>query len=100
MATLQIPSRFNGPPGSGNGGYVGGLLAEHHGDAAVTVILRSPTPLDTPLEMRAGSLYDGDTLVAESRVGEFDRDAPQSEVPPKWWTGGYAAEVAARSDRS
>ncbi|WP_433664712.1 hypothetical protein ACQPW1_22730 [Nocardia sp. CA-128927] len=22
------------------------------------------------------------------------------EVPPKWWTGGYAAEVAARSDRS
>ncbi|MFB8274014.1 hypothetical protein [Nocardia colli] len=78
MATLQIPSRFNGPPNSGNGGYVGGLLAERHGDAAVTVILRSPPPLDTPLEVREGILYDGDTLVAESRSGEFDRDTPQS----------------------
>lgn len=78
MATLQIPSRFNGPPNSGNGGYVSGLLAERHEDAAVTVILRSPPPLDIPLEVRAGSLYDGDTLVAESRSGEFDRDVPQS----------------------
>ncbi|MFF3224798.1 hypothetical protein ACFYV7_18555 [Nocardia suismassiliense] len=78
MATLRIPSRFNGPPDSGNGGYVGGLLAEQHEDAAVTVILRSPPPLDKPLEVRAGELYDGDTLLAESRVGEFDRDAPPS----------------------
>ncbi|MFE9582296.1 hypothetical protein ACFYO1_38370 [Nocardia sp. NPDC006044] len=78
MATLQIPSRFNGPPHSGNGGYVGGLLAEPHGDVAVTVILRSPPPLDTPLEVRDGILYDGDTLLAESRRGEFDRDTPKS----------------------
>ncbi|MFC9433244.1 hypothetical protein [Nocardia sp. NPDC057030] len=78
MATLHIPSRFNGPPDSGNGGYVGGLLAEQHGDGAVTVILRSPPPLDTPLEVRDGSLYDGDTLLAESRSGEFARDTPES----------------------
>ncbi|GAA5080775.1 hypothetical protein GCM10023319_21620 [Nocardia iowensis] len=78
MVTLRIPSRFNGPPSSGNGGYVGGLLAEQHEADAVTVILRSPTPLDTPLEVRAGQLYDGDTLVAESSAGEFDRDAPRS----------------------
>ncbi|MEV6428820.1 hypothetical protein [Nocardia sp. NPDC051463] len=77
VRTLRIPARFNGPPGSGNGGYVGGLLAAQRADAAVTVILRSPPPLDTALQMRAGRLYDGDTLLAESRAGEFERDAPQ-----------------------
>ncbi|WP_378737486.1 hypothetical protein [Nocardia brasiliensis] len=89
MVTLRIPSRFNGPPSSGNGGYVGGVLAEQYEAEAVTVILRSPTPLDTPLEVRAGQLYDGDTLIAESRAGEFDRDAPRS-VP-------FAAAAAAAS---
>ncbi|WP_069166268.1 hypothetical protein [Nocardia altamirensis] len=89
MATLQIPARFNGPPDSGNGGYVGGLLAEQHADDAVTVILRSPIPLDKPLEVRDGRLYDGDTLVAESHLGEFARDVPQS-VP-------YATAAAAAS---
>ncbi|WP_280444526.1 hypothetical protein [Nocardia brasiliensis] len=93
MATLRIPSRFNGPPGTGNGGYVGGLLAEQRDEAAVTVILRNRPPLDTPLDLRDGHLYDGDTLVAETRAGEFDRAAPQS-VP-------YAtAAVAASSYRS
>ncbi|AFT99046.1 hypothetical protein [Nocardia brasiliensis] len=93
MATLRIPSRYNGPPGTGNGGYVGGLLAEQRDEAAVTVILRNRPPLDTPLDLRDGHLYDGDTLVAETRAGEFDRAAPQS-VP-------YAtAAVAASSYRT
>ncbi|WP_227998693.1 hypothetical protein [Nocardia australiensis] len=74
---LRIPARFNGPPDSGNGGYVGGLLAEQHSDLAVTVVLRSPPPLDVALRVSDGRLFDGDTLVAESRPGTFERDAPQ-----------------------
>ncbi|NUP32448.1 MAG: hypothetical protein HOU01_12100, partial [Streptomycetaceae bacterium] len=38
---LAVASRFNGPPESGNGGYVAGLLAEHlAGRPAATVTLR------------------------------------------------------------
>jgi hypothetical protein len=50
--TFTIGARFNGPPGSGNGGYSAGLVAaalpaSARGTAEVT--LRMPPPLDTPL---------------------------------------------------
>ncbi len=77
VATLRIPRRFNGPPDSGNGGYVAGLLAGQRDEATVTVILRSPPPLETPLDVRGGRLFDGDTLIAESISGELERDAPR-----------------------
>ncbi|MEU6832794.1 hypothetical protein ABZ894_29470 [Nocardia beijingensis] len=76
MATLRIPCRFNGPPDSGNGGYVAGLLADQRDEQTVTVILRSPPPLETPLAVRDERLYDGDRLIAESKGGELERDAP------------------------
>lgn len=76
MATLRIPRRFNGPPDSGNGGYVAGLLADQRDEQTVTVILRSPPPLETPLAARDEQLYDGDRLIAESKSGELERDAP------------------------
>ncbi|WP_280294837.1 hypothetical protein [Nocardia abscessus] len=75
MATLRIPRRFNGPPDSGNGGYVAGLLAEQRDEATATVILRSPPPLETPLDVREDRLYDRDTLIAESKSGGLERDA-------------------------
>jgi hypothetical protein len=43
---MIIPARFNGPPGSGNGGYSAGVFA---GDGTHEVTLRMPPPLDTPL---------------------------------------------------
>ncbi|MEV6273735.1 hypothetical protein [Nocardia sp. NPDC051832] len=78
MTVLQISRRFNGPPGSGNGGYVAGLLAERHPAAIVTVLLRNKPPLETPLHLRDGNLLDGTTLIAESRAGAFERDVPQA----------------------
>lgn len=71
VATLTIGSRFNGPPGSANGGYASGLLAQHLGTEAATVTLRQPPPLDTPMTVeRAGNaslrLAHGDTLIAEA----------------------------------
>ena len=50
--TITIPGGFNGPDGSGNGGYSAGLLAERLtrvGGTAVQVTLRTPPPLDRPL---------------------------------------------------
>ena len=46
----MIDSRFSGPPGLGNGGYVCGVVAGAVGSEA-TVTLRAPIPLDTPLEL-------------------------------------------------
>jgi hypothetical protein len=65
---ITIPKRFCGPPESGNGGYVCGLLAGYvNGDAEVT--LRLPPPLDRPLDVVRESgvarLMEGDKLVAE-----------------------------------
>ncbi len=77
VATLRIPRRFNGPPDSGNGGYVAGLLAEQRDEGSATVFLRSRPPLETWLDVRDGRLYDGDTLIAESVSGELEREAPR-----------------------
>jgi hypothetical protein len=53
---MIIAARFNGPPGSGNGGYCSGLFAEAFRRAdsatepdAVEVTLRRPPPLETEL---------------------------------------------------
>ena len=46
-----IDPRFNGPPGSGNGGYTCGLVAGLLGGPA-EVTLRLPPPLGTPLAWR------------------------------------------------
>jgi hypothetical protein len=68
---LIIPARFNGPTGSGNGGYTCGLAAQLFGGRPTEVTLRVPPPLDTSLsvERRADGidLYAGTTLVAQAR---------------------------------
>ena len=72
--TLTVHSRFRGPATSGNGGYVAGRLAAHLGTGSVTVTLRSPPPLDVPLEVipdgDSMSLLHGDTLVATATEGD------------------------------
>jgi hypothetical protein len=50
MQTLTIPRRFRGPPNSGNGGYVCGMLARQIAGAA-EVTLRAPPPLETELDL-------------------------------------------------
>lgn len=91
---IVIPSRFNGPPGSANGGYASGLLAAHvEGEAEVT--LRLPPPLDTPLAVvREGErveLRDGERLVAEAEPASLDGlDVPAPVSLPE-------ADLASRS---
>jgi hypothetical protein len=70
---VTIPGRFNGPPGSANGGYAAALVAEAIGPSA-TVRLLAPPPLDVPLARRRDPdgtvrLLRGDAMIAEGRPG-------------------------------
>jgi hypothetical protein len=79
---VSIPTRFRGPPESGNGGYSAGLLARSLDSRTAEVTLRLPPPLERALRVEAGaegtaSLLDGDALVAEARPIE----AVELELP-------------------
>ena len=80
---LRIERRFHGPPDSGNGGYVAGLVAGALGGSGCTVTLHRPPPLDRLLELRTeaegAELRDGDERVAAALREQLDLDIP---VPP------------------
>lgn len=94
MATLTVASRFCGPPGTANGGYLSGRLAAALGAGTASVRLRRPTPLDRPLDLRpdddgrAVDLLDGDEVLARAEAAELDLEVPG---PP---TGAEAAAAA------
>ena len=80
VARVTVDARFNGPPESGNGGYVCGLLARWI-DGPAQVTLRVPPPLGRELTVqRSGdraALLDGDVLVAAARAdGDRGRRFP------------------------
>jgi hypothetical protein len=92
MVEIVIASRFCGPPGAGNGGYVCGRLAEAVGGPA-EVTLRRPVPLDRTLRLETGDgrarLLDGETLLAEARPEPLDLTPP---APPSLAEAGKASE--------
>jgi len=78
--SLVIPARFCGPPGSGNGGYVCGRIAAY-ADGPVTVTLRRPPPLATPMTVER----DGESAVRILHRGTLIAEAtssPGGPVPP------------------
>jgi hypothetical protein len=93
---MIIEARFNGPPGSGNGGYSAGLVARQAAwPGPVEVTLRKPPPLDTELTTRTEEHLvrvtgpDGD-LVAEAR--------PTTPVEQTVPGVGHAEAVAVSAD--
>ncbi len=81
LERVTIDPRFCGPPDTGNGGYVSGLLAQHvAGPAEVT--LRAPAPLGRELcvrsEAKGVALHDGDALLAQARSTSLDLEVPDS----------------------
>ena len=90
--TLIIEPRFNGPRLSGNGGYVGGVMASRFtkvfgGDGTVEITLRAPIPIDRRLQVvRNGEallLRDSDTLICEARAGSVAHLKPPP-APTDW----------------
>jgi hypothetical protein len=83
VATVRIPRRFNGPPGSGHGGYSCGVFSALV-DEPTVVELRAPPPLDvsmTVVEIDEGvEIHDGETLVARSRRARVPEITPPTTV--------------------
>ncbi|MEM7367857.1 MAG: hypothetical protein AAF587_04605 [Bacteroidota bacterium] len=96
---FTIGSRFNGPPNSGNGGYVSGRLAKFvEGTAQVT--LRMPPPLDLGMKVMTGEassvqlLHQGN-LVAEAKNATLDLAVP---APPSLQEATIASKSYAGFD--
>ena len=98
---VHVARRFRGPPTSGNGGYVSGLLAEWI-DGPAEVLLHAPPPLDVPLHRThadgAVTLSHGDVLLATARplVEPLTLDVP---LPPDLLEIEAAAAAFPGSDR-
>ena len=73
---MIIPARFNGPPGSANGGYACGLVSEALGGGFEVTLLRPP-PLDTPLDLVGDELREGDVVIARARRAELRVEVPE-----------------------
>jgi hypothetical protein len=101
--SITVPDRFRGPPHSGNGGYVCGVLAglltggrfDLADGRAAEVTLRAPVPLDTALAVRRTGetlvAHHGEALIAEAALVPLQMQIPE---PPS-----YGAALAVR-DRS
>ncbi|QIK74412.1 hypothetical protein [Nocardioides piscis] len=104
MNEIIVPGRFNGPTGSGNGGWTSGELATHlvaecpdnriDGWPAIEVTLRQPPPLDTPLLLEESdgvtTATFGGAVIATGRVVEHTI----SDVDPVGPDEARAAESA------
>lgn len=92
--TIRIPERFRGPPGSGNGGYVAGLLAAVLApEGPVAVRLQAPPPLEAELRLRrppggGAVLAAGERVLAEARLAGLSLDV---EPGPSFEQAGRAA---------
>src|SRR5262245_31911552 len=88
---IVIDRRFRGPAESSNGGYACGVIARSvQGPAVVT--LRTPPPLEVPLSVVDGQVWDGDRLVAEVTPAEVSLEP----VQPPSWEAAVAAQVEDR----
>ena len=79
--SFVVPARFNGPPESGNGGWVSGhasrLVSTSASRPAVTVRLRTPPPLGQPMQVAPG---EGGRVVV-SRAGHPVLEAAPAPAP-------------------
>jgi hypothetical protein len=82
LSKIVIAQQFCGPPNSGNGGYVCGVLARDIAGPA-TAVLRARVPLDVDLDLR---LDDGAMLMTDAEGGLIGRgqaaDAALLPDPP------------------
>ncbi|QNM82846.1 hypothetical protein H8M03_00260 [Sphingomonas sabuli] len=92
MSTIRIQRRFRGPPTSGNGGYVAGLVAAALGGTNATVTLQAPPPLDHDLTLTTedalATLVEGDKVIVTAASEPVEVAVP----PPPSLQGAKDAE--------
>jgi hypothetical protein len=93
MTALTIGRRFNGPPESGNGGYVCGSIAEAL-QADLRVRLTRPPPLETPMQLVAvgddsWQLEAADGTVARAAAQRLTLEVPE---PPRYVDAVWASQ--------
>lgn len=97
-AQITIPAQFNGPPTTGNGGYCAGKIGALI-DGPAMVSLRSPPPLDTPLEIRhideRLEAWHDDTLVMFAAAATPRLTAP---APPALAAARHGPETYPNAD--
>ncbi|MCH8615911.1 hotdog fold thioesterase [Sphingomonas sp. SM33] len=80
MSTVRIERRFRGPPESGNGGYVAGLVAAALGSSNCTVTLKAPPPIDEDLTLTTddvtATLAQDDSVLVTASSEAVDIDVP------------------------
>src|SRR4051794_7769299 len=87
-ASLRLDPRFNGPPGTANGGYACGAVGELV-DGPAEVSLRMPPPLGVPLDVAFHEhgevvVRHHGAAVAEARPGDAgDPPPPVRPSPPE-----------------
>jgi hypothetical protein len=82
--TVPIGPRFNGPPGSGNGGYTCGRLALFVNASGVEVTPRLPPPLERPMT-RPSWARPPTPFPAASSVGRNASTATACASSPGQW---------------
>jgi hypothetical protein len=77
---IRVASRFNGPPGSANGGYAAGLIAGAIGES-VKVRLMRPPPLDSDLLVTrvndSWEVRSADDVIAVATPTVVEADVPE-----------------------
>jgi hypothetical protein len=90
---VVIAPRFNGPPGSGHGGYSAGCAAVQVDGPVAEVTLRRPPPLGVELTVAradgGASLLEGDEVVASARPASLEMSGP----PPVGVDEAFAAST-------
>ena len=78
--SISIDPRYCGPPTSGQGGYVSGLLASALDTEICEVSLKSPIPLTQNLILSSNadqcSLFHDDKLLVSAKAGTVNLDIP------------------------
>jgi hypothetical protein len=95
LTEIVIGRRFCGPPNSGNGGYVCGVLAKNIAGPA-TSLLRAPVPLDGPLQLKR----EGNATVMTGAEGQLigrGEPAPGVQLPKPPPAPSLAEARAARA---
>jgi hypothetical protein len=83
ISTLHLHARLNGPPGSANGGFASGTIAEALGGTARVRLIR-PIPLERAMYLTrdAGGLTASVTDARNRLVAQASRVDPFTMVPP------------------